>query len=72
MDEFTLEEFRSDLEHLDFMDECRKLVENIAWALATHTAVLTTTKKLWDDIDVYGDEPVFTSLLMDMLERETK
>lgn len=63
------DEFFDELEFRECLSYCDILIEEIFWLLSqADPSVLVT--QYWDDIRVYGDEPVFTSLLFDALEKE--
>ena len=55
-------------EFLSDLDELHRLVEHIAWKLrAADTSVVLDA---FFDIRTFGDEPVFTSILHDMMIKE--
>lgn len=65
-----MDELEEELEHQEFLDSLNVLAERIFFMLLTTSPPATFLKTSWDDVKVFGDEPVFTSLLFDMMLKE--
>lgn len=63
------DEIRDELEHQQFMDECRKLVEEISWKISNATDPAKVVNH-WFDIATFGFEPAFDSVFADRLIAE--
>lgn len=63
------DELVEEFEHLDFMATLNYLAEQIFMSLL-FTNDVSRVKREYDDIIVFGNEPVFASILFDKLLKE--
>lgn len=65
-----LEDFRDELRFRQDIAYFDMLIETFFWRLHSENISVEKYRELWNDIRTYGDEPVFTDLLMERAFRE--